>query len=99
VKYWVFIINMKIDGRKLSPSQMEEIRFNVVKRIQSGESPSSVAKDRGLYTCRVFEWLALYRAGGWDVLKVNKGKGWGRKRKLTGRQLKWLYDAIHCCPV
>ncbi len=40
----------------------------------------------------VFDWLSRYRSGGWDALK--EGKRPGRKRKLSGEDMKWLYNAI-----
>ena len=40
----------------------------------------------------VFEWLARYRQGGWQAL-VEKSRQ-GRPRKVTGEDLKWLYDAV-----
>jgi transposase len=85
---------MKVDGRKLSSKEIQDIRIEVVKRVQSGETPTEVARDKGLYTCRVFEWLALYRSGGWDSLKVKKGSGGGRRKKLSGHQIQWIYDAV-----
>jgi hypothetical protein len=33
---------MKVDGRKLSHSHLEEIRFEAVKAVQAGKSPSEV---------------------------------------------------------
>ena len=38
---------MKIDGRKLSSKALEEIRKKAVIKVQSGQSPSQVAKDLG----------------------------------------------------
>jgi transposase len=37
-------------------------------------------------------WLAMYRAGGWDAVRSNKASG--RPKRLTGRQLKWIYDTV-----
>jgi hypothetical protein len=53
---------MKVDGRKLNHSQLEAIRFEAVKAVQAGEPPTAVAHEMGLYTNRVFVWLAAYRA-------------------------------------
>ena len=83
---------MKVDGRKLSHSHLEEIRFEAVKAVQAGKSPSEVAREMNLYPNRVFVWLAMYRAGGWDALRSNKASG--RPKRLTGRQLKWIYVTV-----
>ena len=40
----------------------------------------------------VFDWLARYRQGGWHAL--NEKSRQGRPRKVTGDDMKWLYDAI-----
>jgi transposase len=40
----------------------------------------------------VFDWLARYRQGGWHAL--NEKNRQGRPRKITGDDMKWLYDAI-----
>lgn len=85
---------MRVDGRKLSSKALEEIRKKAVMKVQSGHSPSQAAKDLGLYTCRIFEWLSLYRSGGEQALKVRKGKGGGRQRTLSAKQIKFIYNAI-----
>lgn len=83
---------MKVDGRKLNHAHLEEIRVEAVKAVQSGKSPSEVAREMGLYPNRVFVWLAAYRAGGWDALRARKATG--RPKRLTGRQLKWIFDTV-----
>jgi transposase len=83
---------MKVDGRKLSHAHLEEIRFEAVKAVQAGKSPSEVAREMGLYPNRVFVWLSMYRAGGWDALRAHKASG--RPKRLNGRQLKWIYDVV-----
>jgi transposase len=66
---------MKVDGRKLSHAKLEEIRFAAVKAVQAGQSPSAVARAMGLYSNRIFVWLAAYRSGGWDALRSRKASG------------------------
>jgi len=83
---------MKIDGRKLTHDKLEQIRIQAVKAVQSGIPPTQVAREMGLYTNRVFVWLAQYRSGGWDALKARKASG--RPKRLTGPQMKWIYDTI-----
>jgi len=83
---------MKIDGRKLSHAQLEAIRFEAVKLVQAGRSPTAVARELGLYSARVFVWLADYRAGGWDALRARKASG--RPKRLSGSQLRWIYRTV-----
>ena len=83
---------MKIDGRKLSHAQLEAIRFQAVKAVLLDEPPTAVARALGLYPARVFVWLAAYRAGGWDALRARKASG--RPKRLTGSQLRWIYNTV-----
>ena len=82
----------KTDGRSLSPQVMEEIRKRAVERVQAGESPEVVIRTLGFVRACIYNWLARYRAGGWDALKT--GKGPGRPRKLNGSQFKWVYFLV-----
>ncbi|MGH9427406.1 MAG: IS630 family transposase [Terriglobia bacterium] len=83
---------MKIDGRKLSHEKLEEIRIKAVKAVQGGDTPTAVAREMGLYTNRIFVWLASYRAGGWDALRSRKATG--RPKRLTGKQIRWIYNTV-----
>ena len=40
----------------------------------------------------IFDWLSLYRSGGWDALK--EGRRSGRPRKLSGEEVKWIYRVV-----
>lgn len=40
----------------------------------------------------LFDWLSLYRAGGWDALK--EGRRSGRPRKLSAEDMEWVYRAV-----
>lgn len=82
----------KTDGRKLSSQVMEEIRKRAVERVQAGESPEVIIRTLGFARACIYNWLAKYRAGGWDALKA--GKRPGRPRKLNGSQIKWVYFLV-----
>lgn len=82
----------KTDGRKISPQAMEEIRARAVERVQAGESPEIVIKTFGFARACIYNWLARYRAGGWDALK--SGKKSGRLPKLQGPQIRWVYNLV-----
>ena len=82
----------KLDGRKISPEAMEQIRIRAVKRVQQGESPEKVIATLGFSRACIYNWLARYRAGGWHALK--SGKHTGRPKKLRGKQIGWLYKTI-----
>jgi transposase len=83
---------MRVDGRKVSHAKLEEMRFEAVRRVQAGEAPTAVARDMGLYTNRLFIWLAAYRSGGWDALRSRKAMG--RPKRLSAKQIRWIYDTV-----
>ena len=66
--------------------------MRAVRQVQAGESPEVVIKALGMARACIYNWLALYRAGGWDALRVRKAPG--RRPQLNGRQLRWLYNTI-----
>lgn len=82
----------KLDGRKLRHDVLTEIRKRAVVRVQSGESPEEVIHTLGFCRACIYNWLAMYRAGGWGSLEARK-RG-GRPRKLTGRMIKWVYEVV-----
>src|ERR1035441_547683 len=73
----------KDDARKLDHATLEALRIRAVGMVQKGESPEVVGKALGLNRTTVYEWLAMYRRGGWDALKAKPVPG--RKPKLSGR--------------
>jgi transposase len=66
------------DARKLDHATLEELRKRAVGRVQAGESPEVVTRVLGLNRSTIYIWLAQYRRGGWDALKLS--------RWLVGRQ-------------
>jgi len=46
----------------------------------------------GFVRACIYNWLARYRAGGWHALR--SGKGTGRPKKLSGKQIVWIYRTI-----
>jgi len=81
-----------IDGRKLKHEVLTELRKRAVARVQSGESPEVVVRAMGFTRACIYNWLAMYRAGGWDALDARK-RG-GRPRKLNGHIIAWVYRVV-----
>ena len=71
---------------------MEEIRIRAVQRVQAGESPEKVIQTLGFARACIYNWLARYRAGGWQALQT--GSRSGRPKKLTGTQIRWIFKTI-----
>lgn len=68
-------------------------RKDVVEAIVvRGEPVHLVARIYGTPERTVFDWLSLYRSGGWDALK--EGRRSGRPRKLSGEDMKWIYRVV-----
>jgi len=80
------------DARKLDHGTLEALRFRGVGMVQKGESPEVVGKALGLNRTTIYEWLAMYRRGGWGALKSKPVPG--RRPKLDGKQMKWVYDTV-----
>ena len=80
------------DARRLNHEELTELRKRAILAVQNGESPEDVARILGICRVTIFNWLALYRAGGWDSLDAKK-RG-GRKPKLDAKAMEWLYKAI-----
>lgn len=81
-----------MDGRKLSHEARQEIRIRAVQRVEAGESPEDVVRTLGFHRSCIYDWLARHREGGIEALRFKKIPG--RKPKLSGLQLKKLFDWI-----
>jgi transposase len=81
-----------MDGRRLKHEVLTELRKRAVARVQSGESPEIVVRAMGFSRACIYNWLSMYRAGGWDGLDARK-RG-GRPRKLNGRIIRWVYQVV-----
>lgn len=82
----------KTDGRKLDHKTLEALRMRTVEQVQAGASPEVQAKALGLRRSTVYNWLAMYRSGGWDALKAKPLEG--RPKKISASQLEWLYKTV-----
>ena len=80
------------DGRKLDHQTLEAIRRRAVEQVQAGQSPEVVIRSLGFSRGCIYEWLARYRAGGWDALKAKPLSG--RPKKMSAAQIRYLYQAI-----
>jgi transposase len=82
----------KQDGRQLKHEVLTEIRKRAVAQVQNGESPEKVIKVMGFSRACIYNWLAMYRAGGWGSLDAKK-RG-GRPKKLSAPMIKWIYKIV-----
>ena len=80
------------DCRRLDHKSLSELRKQAVLQVQGGASPEIVAAGLGINRTTIYDWLALYRSGGWDALKAKK-RG-GRPRKLNGKAMEWIHRTV-----
>jgi len=83
---------MKQDARKLTHKELTELRIRGITSVQAGESPEVVARVFGISRMTIYNWLALYRRGGWHALDAKK-RG-GRPRKLDAKAIRWVYNTV-----
>lgn len=83
---------MKHDARKLTHKELTELRKRGVASVQAGESPEVVARVFGISRMTIYNWLALYRRGGWHALDAKK-RG-GCPPKLDANAMRWVYDTV-----
>lgn len=69
-----------------------EERCQAVRAIQNGGTVAEVCELLDIPTRCLFSWLSWYRGGGWDALRSAPKSG--RPKKITGKVLSWLYNAI-----
>jgi transposase len=73
--------------------QRSQKRKEVVEAVAVRTEPIElVARIYNIPLRTVFDWLARYRQGGWHALI--EGNRQGRPKKISGEDMKWLYDAI-----
>lgn len=80
------------DCRRLGHKELTELRKQAIMQVQAGESPEIVANGMGINRTTIYDWLALYRKGGWGALDARK-RG-GRKPKLNGKAMRWIHQTI-----
>jgi len=71
---------------------LTQMRKRAVACVQEGQSPEVVASALGINRTTIYDWLALYRKGGWGALDARK-RG-GRKARLDGKAMRWIYRTI-----
>lgn len=80
------------DCRKLDHKTLTEVRRRAVSAVQEGQSPEVVAEAVGINRTTIYDWLAMYRRGGWSALEARK-RG-GRRAKLNGKAMGWIYRTV-----
>ena len=79
------------DARSMGRKALEEIRPRAVRQVQAGESPEAVIKALGMSSACIYNWLALYRAGGGRFAGTQDAR---TAAPTSGRQLRWLSHVV-----
>jgi transposase len=85
-------MSKRTDLRRLTYKELTQFRRQAVSQVQSGRTAVEVARVMGISRAALYGWLALYRSGGWDALDA--GKRGGRKPKLDGEAISWVYETV-----
>jgi transposase len=80
------------DGRGLSHDKLTELRIRGIKAVQSGQHPNAVAAALGVARQTIYNWLSIYRGGGWGALDADK-RG-GRTRKLDAEAMRLIATTV-----
>jgi transposase len=83
---------MNTDARKLSWNSLTDLRKRALASVHEGQNPSDVAKMFAIGRRTIYNWIALYRKGGWGALDARK-RG-GRPALLDGKKLQWIYKTV-----
>ena len=82
----------KKDGRKLDHQELEVIRLRAVARVQAGASPEDVIREIGFSRSRIYAWLAVHKAVGYEGLRAKRIPG--RPRRLGNSQVACLLQTL-----
>jgi transposase len=73
--------------------QRNQRRKEVVEAIVIRQEPVHlVARIFHIPQRTIFDWLSLYRSGGWDALKEKRRSG--RPRKASADDMRWIYYVV-----
>lgn len=81
-----------IDARSYSHQTLEEMRISAVRRVETSESPESVAAGLGINRRTIYRWIAAYHYGGEAGLKAKPIPG--APPKLDAKQMARLARII-----
>ncbi|MHB8494212.1 MAG: IS630 family transposase [Casimicrobiaceae bacterium] len=85
---------MKLDGRTLDHTALEQIRRMAVQRVREGEKPAEVIASFGLCRTTIYKWMKVAAGRGRGLKALRSTRGTGRPRSLTPAQerqvLRWV---------
>ena len=86
---------MKIDGRTLDHSTLEQIRLMAITRVREGEEPTAVIASYGFCRTTIYKWMNLTAGRGHGLKALSSTRGTGRPRSLTPAQERQVFRWIN----
>lgn len=86
---------MKLDGRTLDHTTLEQIRRMAVQRVREGEQPAAVIASFGFCRTTIYKWMKLAAGRGRGLKALSSTRGTGRPRSLTPAQERQVFRWIN----
>jgi transposase len=86
---------MKIDGRTLDHSTLEQIRLMAIRRVREGEDPGVVIASYGFNRTTIYKWMRMAAGSGNGLRALGSTRGTGRPRSLTAAQERQVFRWVN----
>src|SRR3990172_3696604 len=87
--------DMKLDGRTLDHTTLEQIRRMAVQRVREGEKPADVIASFGFCRTTIYKWMNAAAGRGRGLKALRSTRGTGRPRSLTSAQERQVFRWIN----
>ena len=87
--------DMKLDGRTLDHTTLEQIRRMAVQRVREGERPATVIASYGFCRTTIYKWLKAASGRGHGLKALRSTRGTGRPRSLTPAQERQVFRWVN----
>jgi len=87
--------DMKLDGRTLDHTTLEQIRRMAVQRVREGEKPAAVIASYGFCRTTIYKWLKAASGRGHGLKALRSTRGTGRPRSLTPAQERQVFRWVN----
>jgi transposase len=87
--------DMKLDGRTLDHTTLEQIRRMAVQRVREGEKPADVIASFGFCRTTIYKWMNAAAGRGRGLKALRSTRGTGRPRSLTPAQECQVFRCIN----
>lgn len=87
--------DMKLDGRTLDHTTLEQIRRMAVQRVREGEKPTDVIASFGFCRTTIYKWMNVAAGRGRGLKALRSTRGTGRPRSLTPAQERQVFRWIN----